>query len=616
MVGCPQVLTIAGSDSGGGAGIQADMKTFLALGTYGMSVITALTAQNTRGVQGVCAQDSAFVKMQFDSIVNDIRVDGIKIGMLANKELVHEIVNCLQAYKQTHTLTRIIVDPVMVSTSGSLLLSDDAIRNVVHDLLPLSDLLTPNLPETRQILHTAGIACEDEQNTLSWMMRAAKCIADLNGSNALIKGGHEPIGHQDLKEVLRHAGIAISLGSDAEDTNELCKTHGPFQWQTPNTVRHLYDATDRENAEIEQVLGASLYRSRGIDMFLVRDVNDMRVLKRNTDTKSSDLYTVDVLYECSKQLLTLYVKPTLSTTATHGTGCTLSSAICASQAHGHSLRVSIAYALQYIRQALHSGIEHLGKGPGPLNHGANVCIRGVPKGTSHCCSPFANQLIARSWELWHKYTRHPFIVRMGQGKLSKTAFLWFLRQDYIYLQHYARVWALAASDSASSKHDLRDYLVISKAALDETEMHLRVCERAGLSRKEVESTEESHATMAYTRYVMDQARGGLLPLLVSVASCALGYAEVGLWLKEQCDRHNVQIHLLDPIFASWIEEYAGDQYQNAAKSILEVLERAVATLEPNIEQTERLQKIWNSLMKVQRDLKLVCGMKLLPTANM
>ncbi|WFC98836.1 trifunctional hydroxymethylpyrimidine kinase/phosphomethylpyrimidine kinase/thiaminase [Malassezia yamatoensis] len=599
MVGCPQVLTIAGSDSGGGAGIQADLKTFLALGTYGMSVITAVTAQNTQGVQGVRAQDAAFVKMQFDSVVNDIRVDGIKIGMLANKELVHEIVKCLQDYKQTHTLTRIIVDPVMVSTSGSLLLSDDAIRDVIHDLLPLSDLLTPNLPETRQILHTAGIACEDEQNTLSWMMRAARCIAELNDSNALIKGGHVPIKHQDLKDVLHQAGVTISLNSDAEDTNELCETRGAFQWQTPNIAKYPDDVTGRENAEIEQVLGASLYRSRGIDMFLVRGVNDARVLKRNADRISSDLYTVDVLYESSSQLLTLYVKPTMSTSATHGTGCTLSSAICASQAHGHTLRVSIAYALQYLQQALHSGIEHLGKGPGPLNHGANICMRGVPKGTLHCSTPFAHKLIARSWELWHRYTRHPFIVRMGQGTLSKSAFLWFLRQDYIYLQHYARVWALAAADSTSSKHDLRDYLVVSKAALDETEMHLRVCERAGLSRAEVESTEESHATMAYTRYVMDQARGGLLPLLVSVASCALGYAEVGLWLKEQCDRQDVEIHHLDPIFASWIEEYAGDQYQNAAKSILEVLERAAAILEPNIEQTERLQSVWNNATRLE-----------------
>ena len=126
MNGVPRTLTIAGSDSGGGAGIQADLKTFLALQTYGMSVVTALTAQNTKGVQGVHAPSAAFVRQQFESVASDIRIDGIKIGMLANAEIVREVARFLGEWKKRNT-TPIVLDPVMVSTSGSLLLSHDAV---------------------------------------------------------------------------------------------------------------------------------------------------------------------------------------------------------------------------------------------------------------------------------------------------------------------------------------------------------------------------------------------------------------------------------------------------------------------------------------------------------
>ena len=161
----PRTLTIAGSDSGGGAGIQADLKTFLALQTYGMSVLTALTAQNTQGVQSVHTPDPAFVRAQFDSVATDVRIDAIKIGMLANAPIVREVIQCIAAWQKQHAVP-VVLDPVMVSTSGSLLLQRDAIGALIEGLFPLCTLLTPNLPETDAILQNAGVTPQLRRMTL------------------------------------------------------------------------------------------------------------------------------------------------------------------------------------------------------------------------------------------------------------------------------------------------------------------------------------------------------------------------------------------------------------------------------------------------------------------
>lgn len=138
----PNVLTIAGSDSGGGAGIQADLKTFSALGAYGASVITALTAQNTRGVTGVLAPDAAFVTAQLDAVFDDIRVDAVKIGMLANAAIVRAVGDALRRYTPGY----VVLDTVMISKSAHALLAPDAVDALRSELLPLATLVTPNLP--------------------------------------------------------------------------------------------------------------------------------------------------------------------------------------------------------------------------------------------------------------------------------------------------------------------------------------------------------------------------------------------------------------------------------------------------------------------------------------
>ncbi len=175
----PRVLTIAGSDSGGGAGIQADLKTFAANGCYGMSVITALTAQNTRGVTGIHPVPVEFVEKQIDAVLQDIGADAVKIGMLFSAPLIRAVADRLRVYK----MDNIVLDPVMVAQSGDRLLQDEAIEAIQSDLMPLADLVTPNLPEA-QVLTGMAISSRED------MLEAARRMAQAGVAHVLIKAGH------------------------------------------------------------------------------------------------------------------------------------------------------------------------------------------------------------------------------------------------------------------------------------------------------------------------------------------------------------------------------------------------------------------------------------------
>lgn len=256
------VLTIAGSDCSGGAGIQADIKTITAHGLYAMSVITALTAQNTTGVYGIREIPPEFVAQQLKCIFDDIRPDAIKIGMTANAGIIAAITDILSACKAEN----IVVDPVMVSTSGSKLLSADSTNAMETLLLPIADVITPNIPEAEFL---SGISISSKAD----MVKAAEAISKNIPAGILIKGGHLESCADDL---LFHGGKA-----------------------------YWFEA--------------------------------LRVDNPNT----------------------------------HGTGCTLSSAIACNLALGHSLEQSIRNAKEYITGALRAGLN-LGKGPGPLNHCFNL----------------------------------------------------------------------------------------------------------------------------------------------------------------------------------------------------------------------------------------------------
>ncbi|MBQ3114500.1 MAG: bifunctional hydroxymethylpyrimidine kinase/phosphomethylpyrimidine kinase [Clostridia bacterium] len=251
-------LTIAGSDSCGGAGIQADIKTMTMNGVYAMSAITAMTAQNTTGVTAVQESTPDFLKQQIDAVCEDIFPDAVKIGMVSSRELISVIAERLKFYE----VKNIVVDPVMVSTSGSSLMKTDAVQALIDELIPIATLITPNVPEA-EVLSGRSIKSIDD------MMTVAKKISDTYGCAVLLKGGHS-----------------------INDANDLLYVNGEYRW----------------------------FEGKRID---------------NPNT--------------------------------HGTGCTLSSAIASNLAKGYTLEMSIQKAKDYISGAL-SAMLDLGKGSGPLNH--------------------------------------------------------------------------------------------------------------------------------------------------------------------------------------------------------------------------------------------------------
>ena len=207
----PIALTIAGSDSGGGAGIQADLKAFSALGVYGCSVITALTAQNTLGVQGIHGVDPDFVRRQMDSVLGDLAVDAVKIGMLGTPETVAAVAAGLRTWNPP----RVVLDPVMVAKGGDRLLRDEAVAALRDQLLPLAYLITPNLPEAGALLG------EPPPGDRAGMLAAAQRLAALGPANVLLKGGH--LGGGASPDLLLADGRAIWLEAARIETRH---THG------------------------------------------------------------------------------------------------------------------------------------------------------------------------------------------------------------------------------------------------------------------------------------------------------------------------------------------------------------------------------------------------------
>jgi hydroxymethylpyrimidine/phosphomethylpyrimidine kinase len=207
----PNVLTIAGSDSGGGAGIQADLKAFSALGAYGASVITALTAQNTRGVTAIHAPDPAFITAQLDAVFEDIRIDAVKIGMLANAPIVRAVADALRR----HRPARVVLDTVMISKSNHALLAPEAVAALREELLPLAGVVTPNLPEAAALL---GVAPASDEAT---MVAQGEALRASGAQAVLMKGGH--LGGADSPDwLIEESGTLRLAGPRVPVTN----THG------------------------------------------------------------------------------------------------------------------------------------------------------------------------------------------------------------------------------------------------------------------------------------------------------------------------------------------------------------------------------------------------------
>ena len=255
-------LTIAGSDSSGGAGIQADIKTMISNGVYAMSAVTALTAQNTTGVTAIMEVTPEFLAEELDNIFIDIYPDAVKIGMVSSGALLHVIAEKLQEYKARN----IVVDPVMIATSGARLISEEAVEVLKNSLLPMAALVTPNIPEAEVLSGRKIVTPED-------MIKAAALIGETYHCAVLCKGGHQ-----------------------LNDANDLLWKEGGYRW----------------------------FRGERIN---------------NPNT--------------------------------HGTGCTLSSAIASNLAKGYELESAVERAKKYISGALAAMLD-LGKGSGPMDHGFDI----------------------------------------------------------------------------------------------------------------------------------------------------------------------------------------------------------------------------------------------------
>lgn len=538
----PVALTIAGSDCSGGAGIQADLKTMTANGVFAMSAITALTAQNTTGVRDILEASPEFLGEQIDAIFEDIRPDAVKIGMVSSSDLIAVIADRLRSYNAEH----IVVDPVMVATSGSALMKTEAIDALVAQLFPLAEVVTPNIPEA-EVLSGMPISSASD------MESAARMIGDLYGCAVLVKGGHL-----------------------INDANDLLYDHGKMIW----------------------------FEGQRID---------------NPNT--------------------------------HGTGCTLSSAIASNLAKGFTLIESVARAKKYISRALSQMLD-LGEGSGPMDHGFDIrdefaklyeesdenraemeermaveealdarasTIQSTMFGASAFdaaydtlmagwsddydedededaesmtdskeeadepatakCSGLhddrkaallegtvSGRLLDAAEDIWMAYNEHPFVKGIEDGTLDREKFRFYMIQDYLYLAEYAKTFAIgvAKAKSLATANLFAKYISVMNGELD---VHHGYLGRFGVSQEEVDSTPRSLDNLSYTSYMLRVAYDeGEAEILAAILSCAYSYEVIA---KRMIANNPASVN--DPFYGEWIEGYASEGYASGNIDLIETL---------------------------------------------
>lgn len=449
-------LTIAGSDSSGGAGIQADIKTMTMNGVYAMSAITALTAQNTTGVTGILESSPEFLRAQLDSVFTDIFPDAVKIGMVSSSELIKTIAEALKFYKAKN----IVVDPVMVSTSGARLINENAVATLTEELLPLALVVTPNIPEA-EIL--SGVKINNQGD----MPNAAKIINEKYGCSVLLKGGH-----------------------DVNDANDLL-------FMGENNFKWFYG--------------------------------------KRIDTRN-----------------------------THGTGCTLSSAIAANLAKNFSLETSVERAKEYISGALGAMLD-LGKGCGPMAHSFNLTGKFAEN------QGLIERLMASVSDVWPEYNNHPFVKGIETGTLDKNKFKRYIIQDYLYLNEYSKVFAIGAAKSTNLETMKLFASVIEAIANVEMDIHKGYMGRLGVSEDDIANAKRELENLSYTSYMLRVAYGeGEAEILAAILSCALSYEDIAKnMLKNNPNADK------DEFYGHWVSCYSGEEYCALNKIFVSALENAV-----------------------------------------
>ncbi len=455
-----RVLSIAGSDPSGGAGIQADLKTFAAHGVYGMAAITSLTAQNTTGVRGVFSPPASFLAQQLDAISDDIAVNAVKIGMLGSAENITVVRDWLAAERPPF----VVLDPVMVATSGDRLLDADA-EHALGGLLSLSDVLTPNVAEL------AVLVGDEPARDLDGAIAQGKALASGTGVRVLVKGGH-----------------LASSGA------------GPER-----------QATD------------ALIRSDGA--------------------------------------VTLLPGPWVDTRNTHGTGCSLSSAIAALRPQRTTTAAAAADAKAWLTGALVAGIDlNVGQGRGPVDH-QHAQFPG----------PFSRTVWRRITPIRDAIETMPFITALADGSLPWPNFRFYLSQDAWYLREYAR--CLARVGALAPDQDAQEFFAQSSAGALEAEMalHRTLLTAHGESLADVVA---SPVTTAYLDHLHRCcATGSYAEAIASVLPCFWLYEHIGNRLSS---RRAPGEHP----YGAWIETYGDPAFADLTRMAIDFADRAFAAASP------------------------------------
>ncbi|WP_308797296.1 bifunctional hydroxymethylpyrimidine kinase/phosphomethylpyrimidine kinase [Agromyces silvae] len=470
--GVPRVLSIAGSDPSGGAGIQADLKSIAAVGGYGMAAITALTAQNTRGVRGVHVPPTAFLRDQLDALSDDVDIDAVKVGMLANAE----VIDTAAAWVEATRPPVVVLDPVMVATSGDRLLDAEA-EAAMGRLLPLAHLVTPNLDELAVLANTS------RANTWDDAIAQAESVSALFGLRVLVKGGH--LGGSRAPDALVDASTATIVEFDGER---------------------------------------------------------------------------------------------IATTATHGTGCSLSSAVATLRVSRGGWEPAIEEARRWLRESIRhgEGLE-VGSGHGPVSHFAGLWSRG---GTT--TAPTPAELEAEWWssidDVRAGIDQLPFIRGLADGTLRTAPFLDYLAQDALYLGDYARVLAEAsrlAPDAAAQAFWANS---AHGALVGELELH---ASWLGGEASVSGPAEPDATTTAYLDHLLATAARGDYPVLVAaLLPCFWLYTDLG----ERLAAGEFGAAALAPEhpYASWLATYADPAFAAATRQAVAIVTDAASRARPEV----------------------------------
>jgi hydroxymethylpyrimidine/phosphomethylpyrimidine kinase len=468
----PRVLSIAGSDPSGGAGIQADLKSIAALGGYGMAAITALTVQNTRGVQDVHVPPAGFLRQQLEAISDDITIDAVKIGMLGNAEVIDTVRTWLQEVRPAV----VVLDPVMVATSGDRLLAESA-EAALRALLPLADLITPNLAELAILV--------DEPRAHGWAtaLEQGKRLAAATGATILVKGGHLDGGA--CPDALVNAGGLLSRP--------------------------------------------------------VVEVAGDRIPTRNS----------------------------------HGTGCSLSSAMATAQARLGDWEASLREVKPWLAGALQaSGLLEVGGGNGPIHHfhhlqqplaGGEPAARESAAGEPAAGEFAATLRQAAAPDLDAIYGLE-FIRGLAAGTLAEDHFAYYLAQDAIYLNGYSRALARASALAPTEAAQLFWARSAQQCLEVESELH-----RTWLSTRTVEHV-LGPVTKSYVDHLLAASASGSYGVLVAaLLPCFWLYAEVGQTLHAQFLAAGApEAHP----YAQWLRTYADEDFAQATRRAIAMADEA------------------------------------------